>query len=308
MDDGDLQSHFLRQAVQSAAGQADGGYDHGPYDNANHYTPMFDRNGSGGALPTESAFADERDRISGMFVTSAETGGMRDAAMTNTPVFATAPRHSATNEPPLPEVPANTIRGQLGSSGVVQDRQRKIQQMLNHNNVDAHRALNSFHPTGTKLKEYEWNEGGALDIHQGMGIRFNQSSYNKYARSVLPRDVPKKIPLPMSYDPRQERGAPPSQAVVEAMRSEDLLPRSRDSRHSGLAETDYSASRSTTKDGGAMGPYTRPDMEVHRTRRDNPEPRMTYLQSPFLKADRSHALFSRDAALLRQQQILDDSF
>jgi hypothetical protein len=310
MDDGELQSHFLQQGLHSAAESAgSGGFNHGPYDNADHYTPMFDRNSSGTMLPVQHARADEGGRMAAMIVPSAETGGLSDPSMTNSSMLAGSQRHATTNEPPLPDVPSNTIRGKTGISGIIQDRARDHMVLLQQKNSDVHRALNSFFPKGLRLKEYQWNEGGGLSEHQGMGIRFNTlSAFNRYGRSVLPRDVPKKEPIPMAYDPRQERSAPQTNAINEAMRSNEMVPRVRDAQHSALAETDYSRMRGEAKNGGPMAADARPDIWVHKTRRDNPEPRVTHLQSPYVKADRTHALFSQDAALLRQRQGLDDGF
>lgn len=258
------------------------------------------------ALP--GGYAGEMDRLAALRVATAESGDLRDPMVSNLPVGGSEQRHATTNEPPLPEVPANMVRGQIGASGVVQDRARDAKSLLAAKNVDVHRVLNSFHPDGMRLREYDWNEGGPLGTHQGLGVRFDtQSKYNRYGRQVLPRDVPKKEPLPMVYDPRQERAGPYNSGVAAAER-DLVVPHIRDSQHADLSSFDYDGMRGPVKAGGVYAMDSRPDMIVHPSRRDNPESHLTRLEMPYIPRSRAHALVAQEQALAAQQQLLDDGF
>jgi hypothetical protein len=101
----------------------------------------------------------ETGRMADMFVSQAEGGGLRDPLMSNVPSYVTAQRHATTNEPPMPEVPANMTRGRTGGAGLGQDSARRRGAAVTKTDVDAHRVMNSFHPPGTRLRPYEWNEG-----------------------------------------------------------------------------------------------------------------------------------------------------
>lgn len=257
------------------------------------------------ALP--GGYAGEMERLAALRVPTAEAGDLRDPMMSNLPVVGSEQRHVTTNEPPLPEVPSNMMRGKIGASGVVEDRARDASLLLAAKNVDVHRALNSFHPNGMRLREYDWNEGGPLGTHQGLGVRFDsQSKFNRYGRSVLPRDVPKKEPIPMAYDPRQQRSGPYNRDVASAERS--LVAHIRDNQHADLYSFDFDGMRGPVKTGGVFAMGARPDMIVHPSRRDNPESHLTRLEMPYIPRSREHALVAQDQALSAQQQLLDDGF
>lgn len=306
MDDDDLQTHFLDQMTSSATQGPGVASDHGAFGNATGFLGGMGMQ-SGTALP--GGYARELDGVSSRLVTSAEGGDIADPSMSNRAMPTTKQRHVTTNEPPLPEVASNMVRGKTGTAGVLQDYTRKAGSELHQRDQDPHRALNSFAPAATMLKEYEWNEGGGLGPHQGMGIRYNTSTYNRYGRSVLPRDVPKKEPLPLSFIPRQQRRGPGTAAVIAASRDHALVPRVRDRARADVAEHDHSAFRGAARGGGGIiGPRTRPDMLVHRSRRGHPDPRVSRVEPPIVRKTRTHSLFAQNDATRRMRALLDDGF
>lgn len=261
------------------------------------------------ALP--GGYADEMERLSNLYVPSAESGDLSDPIVSNLPLPSTAQRHVTTNEPPLPEVPANMMRGKIGASGVVHDRARDHNRLLAAADVDRHRVLNSFHPDGMRLKEYDWNEGGGLGVHQGMGVRFDtQSKFNRYGRQVLPRDVERKLPLRTLSGMIERQGLPgPYGKEISANeRASWHVPVVRENKHADFSSFDTSNMRGPVKTSGVMAMSARPDMLVHRTRRDNPEPRVTRLEVPYVEKSREHALLAQDHALAAQARLLDDGF
>jgi hypothetical protein len=306
MDDDDLQTHFLNQMTSSATQAPGGASDHGAFGNTTGFLGGMGMQ-SGTALP--GGYARELDGVSSRLVAAAESGDIADPSMSNRAMPVTRQRHVTTNEPPLPEMAANMVRGNTGAAGVVQDHARKAAAALQRRDVDPHRAMNSFAPAATMLKEYEWNEGGGLGVHQGMGVRFNTSSFNRYGRTVLPRDVPKKEPLPLSFTPRQQRGGARTAAVIAASRDQALVPRVRDRARADIAEHDHRAFRGAAPGGGGiLGPRTRPDMLVHRSRRGHPDPRVSRVEPPIVRKNRTHALFAQNDATRRQRALLDDGF
>ena len=66
------------------------------------------------ALP--GGYAEEMDKVAALRVPTAEAGDLRDPLVSNLPIGGALQRHATTNEPPLPEVPANMMRGRIGAS------------------------------------------------------------------------------------------------------------------------------------------------------------------------------------------------
>lgn len=296
----------------SKAGQADyaaalDAIDHGPHANyltSNVVSHARGRSRAGTALPGE--WADELSLLAERRVPRAETGDIDDPTMTNKPITGKH-RQATTNEPPLPQLPANMTSRKIGASGVVQDRARGFNALIAERNKDPHRLLNSFAPDDTRLKEFEWNEGGPAGVHQGLGIRFNdQSTFNRYGRQVNPRDVPKKEPLPMTYDPRAALAAPVSAEI--SMLERQMAPRVRDNTRADFADIDHAQRRPPTKDVDWFAPMGRPDQIVHTSRRDNPEPHLTRLEVPYVPRSRSHALAAGEEARASMRQLLEENF
>lgn len=282
--------------------------DQGPHSNylagSNIVSHHRGRSRAGTALPGK--WADELDLIAERRVARAETGDIDDPVMSNKPI-AGKHRQVTTNEPPLPQVPSNMVGRKIGGSGVVQDRTRDVNAQLAHRNRDPHRLLNSFVPDDTRLKEYEWNPGGPTGVHQGLAIRFNNlSTFNRYGRQVNPRDVPKKEPLPMTYDPRPALAAPLSTELSMAERR--LAPRVRDNSRADFADIDHLQRRPPTKDVNWFAPTGRPDQLIHHSRRDNPEPHLSRLEMPFIPKSRHHALAAGEEARSSMRQLLEETF
>lgn len=310
-----LQSQFLDHTASATQTDFDeyisneSNADHGFMTNVNVVRGLSSGGGrarAATALPGN--YAREIERVSNVVVPTAEAGDLRDPVVSNLPIEGQQQRHVTTNEPPLPEVPSNMRRNRIGVSGVVEDRTRDTNKLLTHADVDVHRALNSFHPQGMRLREYDWNEGGALGVHQGLGLRFDsQSKFNRYGRQLTPGQVSKKEPIPMAYDPRQERAAPYTSQVAFAERNVSAA-RVRDRRDADFLSMDTASLRGQVKTGGVFLPPTRPDMLVHPSRRDNPEPRVQRLEAPYVARSRAHALVAQEQSLESYRQLLADGF
>lgn len=299
----ELEMHFAAQQTGSAFPARIGGVDHGPNDNSLFQTMSA---GSRRSLALPGSNAAESDRMADMYVTGVLGGGIKDASMNNQPHVVTAQRHATTNPAPLPDVPAGLVRGRTGASGAGHEANLFRAQQQASRDSDIHRSLNSFAPPGTRLKPFEYNEGGGLGAHQGMGIRFNTvSEYNHYGRQIKPSDVARKEPLPSVLRMQAQRSVPTSIHIADTERA--MLPLTRDSEYSVLREYDSLSTRERHKDGGAEAPPSRPDIWVERTRRDSSEPRISRLEVPARPYSRGHALFAGERQLARQQQLLNDS-
>lgn len=283
--------------------------DHGPNANLSATRTLSHARGrSRAATALPGKYADELDAVSARRVPRAETGDISDPSMSNLPVVPGKQRHVTTNEPPLPEVPSNMTRGKIGVSGVVQDRVRDTNRLIASRNTDPQNLLTSFAPEGTRLKEFEWNEGGALGVHQGLGVRFaNQSTFNRYGRSVNPRDIPKKEPLPTVYDPRAALPAPLTTELAAIER--ELAPRVRDKTRADFYGVNFDEMRPPVKEiAQRFAPPGRPDLMVHKSRRDNPEPRLTRLEAPYIARSRGHALAAGQQARASMRQLIAENF
>ena len=141
-----------------------------------------------------------------------------------------------------------------------------------------------------------------------MGIRFDdQAKFNRHGRNILPSEVSKKEPLPMTYRPTQMLPAPLTSSTLEASSSDMMVPRTRDSRYADLAEFGFNDMRPPSKDFGPTAFPSRPDQIVGRVRRETQTPRNPRIELPFRHADRGHALFSQDSQLLAMRQFVADS-
>ena len=300
----ELQMHFASQQTVSAFPASGGGGtgDHGPDDNS-HFHAMS--SGSRRTLGLPDSNTRESERYADMFVSAVVGGGIKDASMNNAPREVTAQRHVTTNAAPLPNIPAGLERGRTGGVGTFEANVFRAQQQASRD-VDVHRVLNSFAPPETRLHQFEYNEGGALGAHQGLGVRFNTAAeYNHYGRSVKPSDVSKKEPLPSVFRMQPQRAVPSSDRITSAERA--MMPLTRDNEFCALSERDSFATRERHKDGGVQAPTGRPDTWVESSRRDNSEPRVTRLEVPARPHNRGHALFAGEQQLLRQRQQVNDS-
>jgi hypothetical protein len=298
----DLEADFFEQATISAHQHTTERADHGPFSNEEF---QFFVAGAKSSMGLPDSNTRETERLADMFVSGDVSGGIKDATMNNNPHYVTSQRHATTNEPPLPNVPLNSVRGAGGFlQGIINDKKRDHLSDVAHRKSDVHRALNSFMPSNTNLRPYQYNTGGKLGAHQGLGVRLDASAYNHYGRKLQPSQVPKKEPLPQIFRMTQGNAVPPDLNMITRSREDEMVVRVRESPHAAIAEYNYAALREGTKNGGVMAAPSRPDIMVRTTRRDSAEPSVLRVEQPYRSESRTHALYAQERALDRQRRQL----